>query len=127
MIRTTSLNIRVRDNFHGRLLGALMATAIDDRFAVWLSPCRSVHTFGMREPLSLLFLDESLAVVHRIAEAWPNRIYRHPVGWSVMEMKRKTHPQLEKIENEISGLSQLIDMHEYANVGRIEACVQYAP
>lgn len=126
MIKTHSLDIHVRDSFSGRLFGALAKGRLDPRYALWLSPCSSIHTFGMREPLSVVFLDQQLKPLRVIAEAWPNRMYRCPGAWSVVEMARKEEQSLAQITGELLSLDSRINMKEYVHVGRIEARVEHA-
>ena len=46
-----------------RMIGMLMTDPSKDPRGLWLAPCRSIHTVGMRRPLDVLFLDRSLRVV----------------------------------------------------------------
>lgn len=80
----------------------------------------------MREPLSLLFIDQQLQTLEIVPEAWPNRIYRCAAAWSVLETARKPRSELEKIQQEVLLLSVSINLKEYADIGRIETCVQNA-
>jgi uncharacterized protein len=48
--------------------------------------CRSVHTFGMRFPLDLLFLGEDGRVVRLDRAVPPSRIVRSLEGASVLEL-----------------------------------------
>ena len=126
MIKTNSLNIQVRDSFSGRLFGALGKCRLDSRDALWLSPCSAVHTFGMQEPMSLVFLDQQLRPMRVISDAWPNRLYRCRGAWSVVEMARKTEQALTQITTELASLGSRIHMQEYIHVGRIKARIEYA-
>lgn len=47
------------DRWHTRLRGLLGRAPLADRArqALWLRPCGSVHTIGMRYPLDVVFLD----------------------------------------------------------------------
>ena len=59
-----------------RLLGLALLAEIDAREALLLRRCRSVHTFGMRFAIDVVFLDERARVVgvrHHVA---PGRIVR---------------------------------------------------
>lgn len=41
---------------------------------LWIVPCRSVHTFGMRFPLDLLWLDRDERVITVIEDVPPRRL-----------------------------------------------------
>ena len=47
--------------------------------------CRSVHTFGMRFTLDLIFLDEYRRVVEVRREVPPRRLVRCPAAMAVLE------------------------------------------
>ena len=59
-----------------RLLGLLFTNAED--FArdggMWISPCRGIHTLGMRFSIDAIYLGKSLQVVHLVARLPPWRI-----------------------------------------------------
>jgi uncharacterized membrane protein (UPF0127 family) len=42
--------------------------------ALLLAPCRSVHTFGLRRPIDVVFLDADLTVVRVVQRLRPNRV-----------------------------------------------------
>lgn len=56
----------------GRLIGLLGTTDLRDNEALLLAPCRSVHTWGMRIPLTVVFLDGEATVlaVHHNVRPW---------------------------------------------------------
>jgi len=123
LIKTTSLDISVCQTFATRAKGILGQQPIDSRTAVWLVPCSTVHTFGMREPLSLLFLDRNLKCLKWVT-AKPNRIYGERKAHSVIEVAWRGAPELEHLSHEISDLCGRIDLAEYILVGRIKARIQ---
>jgi len=50
-------------------------------------PCNSVHTFGMRYAIDVIFLDKKNRVIRMVQELRPNRL--SPVVWkarSVLEL-----------------------------------------
>jgi len=68
--------VRTADTFLSRLVGLLGTAAIAEGGGLWIVPCRSVHTLGMRYPIDVAFLD-ALGVVVGIQEGLPpNRIGR---------------------------------------------------
>jgi uncharacterized protein len=79
--------ITVADTFFSRLKGLLGASSLPRGEGLWIIPCKAVHTFGMRFPIDLLFLDREQRVVSLISCLVPNRItafYRSAV--SVLEL-----------------------------------------
>jgi uncharacterized membrane protein (UPF0127 family) len=51
-----------------------------------LPGCRSVHTFGMRFPLDLVFLDADQRVIEIRRDVRPRRIVRSSEASAVLEM-----------------------------------------
>jgi uncharacterized protein len=49
--------VRTARTFLSRLVGLLGTAAIADGEGLWIVPCRSVHTLGMRYPIDVAFLD----------------------------------------------------------------------
>jgi uncharacterized membrane protein (UPF0127 family) len=49
--------------FHRRLVGLLGRERLDPGEGLWIEPCSSVHTWFMRFPLDVLFLDREGVVV----------------------------------------------------------------
>ena len=78
---------------------------------------------GMREPLSLLFLDRNLRALKWVT-ARPNRIYGERQAHSVIEMAWRTESELDLLSHEISDLCRRIDLAEYILVGRIKTRIK---
>lgn len=56
--------------------------------ALLIPSCRQVHTFGMRDPIDVIFCDGDFRVVHVVREMSPRRV--SPVRWdarSVIELR----------------------------------------
>ena len=49
--------VRTAETFLSRLVGLLGTAAIAEGEGLWIVPCRSVHTLGMRYPIDVAFLD----------------------------------------------------------------------
>jgi hypothetical protein len=67
------MEIRTADTVWRRLRG-LMFLRRPPAYALLLTPCRSVHTFGMRFPLDLHWLDEHGRVIRVDRAVPPNRV-----------------------------------------------------
>ena len=80
------------DRFPLRLLGLMGKQAIDPCHVFHLVPCNSVHTFGMRFALSVIFLDDQLRVLRMIDALAPCRVAWHWRARSVLELKAGTIP-----------------------------------
>jgi uncharacterized protein len=56
-------------------------------YALLITRCRSVHTFGMRFPLDLAFLDRDERPVEVVRDVPPRRILSHRAARSVLEIR----------------------------------------
>ena len=65
-------NIHAAKVFWQRLLGLQFASSLPDDTGVLLKDCRSIHTFWMRFPIDVIFLDEDYCVVetHEAVRPW---------------------------------------------------------
>jgi uncharacterized membrane protein (UPF0127 family) len=63
---------RVADRFSTRLVGLLRDKALAHGDGLWILPCNSIHSIGMKFIFDAVFLDKNLRVVHLIHEmkAW---------------------------------------------------------
>lgn len=68
--------VRTARTFLSRLVGLLGTTAIAEGEGLWIVPCRSVHTVGMRYPIDVVFLDARGVVVGILEGLLPNRVGR---------------------------------------------------
>jgi uncharacterized membrane protein (UPF0127 family) len=69
-----------------RLLGLALLRASRAGEGLLIPCCRSVHTFGMRFSLHLIFLDDRRAPISVRGSAPPNRIFREPRADAVLEL-----------------------------------------
>ncbi len=69
------LHVATARSPRARFLGLAWLDPIPEDWALHLPRCRSVHTFGMRFPLDLIWLDARGAVV-RVDESVPPRRFR---------------------------------------------------
>ena len=68
--------VRTARTFLSRLVGLLGTSAIAEGEGLWIVPCRSVHTLGMRYPIDVAFLDARGVVVGTLEGLPPNRVGR---------------------------------------------------
>jgi hypothetical protein len=66
--RQTSVadSVRAAHTWKARLTGLLGTPALAQGEGLWLSPCTSVHTFFMRYPIDVIFLDARRRVLHSV-------------------------------------------------------------
>lgn len=60
-----------------------MATANE---GVYLAPCRAIHTFGMRAPIDIVFLDRHLKLLKLHESLPPNRIALCVAAYAALEL-----------------------------------------
>jgi len=65
---------RVADTFFTRLVGLLADRTLEYGDGMWIKPCNSIHSIGMRFKFDAIFLDKKLRVVHLVHEMRPTRI-----------------------------------------------------
>jgi uncharacterized protein len=76
----------VARGFRARLLGLSRRGRAASRPGLLIPRCSSVHTFGMRFPLDLYFLDAEGQVLSVRRRVPPRRLAWHPGARSVLEI-----------------------------------------
>ncbi len=84
------------DHYFQRLIGLIGKRSINPLHVFHFVPCNSVHTFGMMVPLTIIFLDRQMHVLHVIAELMPCRVAWHRHASSVLEMRAGTIASIEQ-------------------------------
>jgi uncharacterized protein len=94
MPRATLLgfDVPVATTARSRLLGLAFLDRERAGEGLLIPRCRSVHTFGMRFHLDLIFLDGDDRVVEVRREVPPRRLVRCPMAASVLELPAPTRP-----------------------------------
>jgi uncharacterized membrane protein (UPF0127 family) len=88
-LRRTSVlgyDVPVADTRRSRLLGLALLHRENAGEGLLVPRCRSVHTFGMRFPLDLLFLDERGEVVELHRSVPAGKVFRCPSAGAVLEL-----------------------------------------
>jgi len=85
-----SRRVRVASSLWARCVGLLATASLPADEGLWLTPCRSVHTFFMRFPIDVLFLDAQGIVLSKATlTPWRfSRWERHAQG--VLELAAGT-------------------------------------
>jgi uncharacterized membrane protein (UPF0127 family) len=65
---------RVADGFYTRLVGLLRDRQLAHGDGLWIIPCNSIHSIGMKFDFDAVFLDKNLRVVHLMHVMKPWRI-----------------------------------------------------
>ncbi len=77
---TLATHVRVADTSLERGTGLLKDTALAEGHGLWIVPCNSIHSFGMKFIFDAIFLDKNLRVVHLVSEMKPWRISKIKFG-----------------------------------------------
>ena len=67
---TLAANVLLADTPRARRIGLLRHKALEPGEGLWIYPTQAIHTFGMRFPIDVVFLDRRLRVkrvYHRLA------------------------------------------------------------
>ena len=78
--------VPVASSLRARLLGLALLDRADAGLGLLIPRCRSVHTFGMRFALDLLFLDPEWRVIELRRAVPPRRMARCAGATSVLEL-----------------------------------------
>jgi len=93
-IRTSkelATNVKVADNIFTRMKGLLGRKELPVGDALWIKPCFSVHTFFMKFPIDVIFLNKTNQVIAAVRNLKPNRMTRlYPQSFSVLELPTGT-------------------------------------
>lgn len=85
--RPHALHVVRANDFVARLVGWLGHRAPPAGQALWLSPCSAVHTFGMRFPIDVLFVDGRCTVIHVVHALEPMRAARCRGACATIELR----------------------------------------
>lgn len=69
-----------------RKQGLLGVEKLEEGSGIWIAPCEAIHTFGMKMPIDVIFLDRDLRVKKAVAGLVPRRISVALSAYSVLEM-----------------------------------------
>ncbi|MFQ5684287.1 MAG: DUF192 domain-containing protein [Candidatus Binatia bacterium] len=105
LTKNTWLATKVKraDSFRTRLLGLLKRRRLGPEEALWLVPSKGIHTFGMKFPIDVIFLNKDNKVLDVIPSMGPYRATRfHFASYSVLELPEGTiHKSHTAISDEL--------------------------
>lgn len=73
-IGNKEFELKIADGFFSRLLGLMFKKKLDDNKALLITQCPSIHTFFMRFPISVVFVDEEGKVLKYVKNIKPCRM-----------------------------------------------------
>ncbi|MBW6504424.1 DUF192 domain-containing protein [bacterium] len=97
--RIVGSRIRVAGTFFARLRGLLRTDGLELGEGLWIRPCNSIHTFGMRFEFDALFLGPDGKVVGRYERFRRNRISR--VFWNARGVLELPAGTIERTGTEV--------------------------
>lgn len=74
VLKNNNLTVIVANQFFSRLRGLLFKPALKLDEALLLSPCKSVHTLGMRYPIDVVFLSPDYIILKIVNDCLPKRL-----------------------------------------------------
>lgn len=84
---TLACRISVAGTSALRKQGLLGLEKLGEGAGIWLAPCEAIHTFGMRIPIDVIFLDRELRVKKAVPGLPPRRIAVAFSAYSVLEIE----------------------------------------
>lgn len=83
-------SVAVADHGIARSKGLLGRRALASGEGLWILPCEAIHTFGMRFPIDLVYLDRKLTVRKVRSGVVPWRLSACLMAHSVLELAQGT-------------------------------------
>lgn len=86
-----SSNTQYAFSWVARLIGLLLRHKLERGEGLWISPCHSIHTLGMRFAIDVIFLDKKNCIKRMVEELQPNRVFIScSTSFSVLELPAGT-------------------------------------
>lgn len=84
---TLITEVIISNNFFTRLKGLLGKSKLPDGQGMIITPCKSIHTFFMKFPIDVVFIDKNYRVVEIIKDMAPGHTSSYVKNaWAVIEM-----------------------------------------
>jgi uncharacterized protein len=99
--------VEVADSGPKRSKGLLGRNGLDPGTGLWIVPCEAVHTFWMRFPIDLIYLDRSLRIRKLRSNVRPWRVSGCLTAHSVLELATGTIRASQAMVGDILELSPL--------------------
>ena len=103
-------NVYKTTNFFERMRGLLGKQKLNVDEGLLIRPCSSVHTFGMRFTIDVVFLDNELTIVKTVKSLKPWRMAASNASYIVLELAENSINKLKLMTG------QQLEWHdEFAN------------
>ncbi len=79
-------HVEVAGESRSRRRGLLAKSDLDEAAGLWIAPCEAIHTFGMKMPIDVVFLDHNHRARKLVRNLSPARIALCLAGSSVLEL-----------------------------------------
>lgn len=70
---TVASSLAEATGFFSRLMGLIGKDLLEDGAGLWMARCRAIHTFGMRFPIDVIFVDRHMTVKKMVEGVPPFR------------------------------------------------------
>ena len=84
---TGALRVRIANSFLTRALGLLAGKPLGPEEGLLISPCGSIHTFGMRYAIDVIFLDRAGCVLRVCPDVRASRMRWARGARAVLELR----------------------------------------
>lgn len=102
------LKAELADSFFKRFKGLMFRKSMASDSALLLSPCNAIHTFSMRFPIDVVYLDSDARVVHIEKSMQPNKVGKSiKTALSVLELNID---MVEKLSLKSGDLLEIVKM-----------------
>lgn len=89
--RELAKSVQVADSLFARMKGLLGRKGLNPGEALWIKPCKGIHTIGMKFAIDAVFLDRNNRVIAVIPDLSPSRVSRvYRCAASVIELPAGT-------------------------------------
>lgn len=88
--------VKAMKKFHQRLIGMLGEQQPTPEMAFWFPFCKSIHTWGMKEPIDVVAFDKGNKIIEVRRFICPNEIARFKGAHGLIEMAAGNFWPLEK-------------------------------
>ncbi len=88
-------NVSKTSNFLERMRGLLISSPLTENEGLLISPCSSVHTFGMSYAIDLVFLDKQFTIVKTVRSLKPWRMAASKASSMVLELAAESLDKLQ--------------------------------
>lgn len=96
-----SNKVKVADSLKDRLIGLMFLDDMIGFDSLLLKPCQSIHTFFMKYPIDVIFLDKNFNIIKVIKNMKPWRVSGFYFKASqVLELRAGSIQELESLEGE---------------------------